>query len=387
MTSIGLIGDHINDIYIHGKMNRFSPESPLPIFDITKEVHRTGGATNVYDNLFALGNMPVYYYDLHNACVKKRYVCDNHILFRCDEDKKGKIDLDLIGFSEETQYVILSDYNKGVLDQSALIVHRLKQEGKTVIVDPKKDLNHYEGADIVKMNEQEYSKFGGFNYKEWGIGTLVVTMGSKGCKVHNNEGVTEIPCEARQVADVIGAGDVFIAGMTHYLAKGKNIYNACDLANKLAGISVTHFGSYTVRAADIASVEKKVIFTNGCFDILHKGHIDYLRKSKLLGDKLIVGLNSDSSVKKLKGSDRPVNNQEDRKHVLEALEFVDEVIIFEEDTPYNLIRRIQPDIITKGGDYLYKEKVVGHDLTEVVLIPYVDGYSSSKTLEILNGDC
>ena len=138
---------------------------------------------------------------------------------------------------------------------------------------------------------------------------------------------------------------------------------------------------------DIKTVEKKVIFTNGCFDIIHKGHIEYLKKSKELGDYLIVGLNSDQSVENLKGLGRPRNRQEDRKAVLESLKFVDEVIIFEEDTPIELIKAIKPAIITKGGDYTSKDQVVGNELAEVVLIPFVEGYSTTAILEHLNGDC
>jgi rfaE bifunctional protein nucleotidyltransferase chain/domain len=125
-----------------------------------------------------------------------------------------------------------------------------------------------------------------------------------------------------------------------------------------------------------------IVFTNGCFDILHKGHIEYLRESKKLGTRLIVGLNSDDSVRRLKGENRPVNNQWDRKLVLEELRCVDEVIIFEEDTPYELIKKITPDIITKGGDYKI-EDVVGHDLAKTIIIPFLEGYSTSNVLKKL----
>lgn len=126
------------------------------------------------------------------------------------------------------------------------------------------------------------------------------------------------------------------------------------------------------------------IFTNGCFDILHRGHVEYLEASKALGNYLIVGLNSDDSVRKLKGFSRPINNQEDRKYVLLALTCVDEVIIFNEDTPYNLIKDIQPDILTKGGDYI-KEDIVGYDIVnETVVIPFTDGYSTTETVRKIN---
>ena len=125
-----------------------------------------------------------------------------------------------------------------------------------------------------------------------------------------------------------------------------------------------------------------IVFTNGCFDILHRGHIEYLKQSKKLGTYLIVGINSDNSVRRLKGENRPVNNQWDRKSILEELRCVDEVIIFEEDTPYELIKKVEPDIITKGGDYKV-EDVVGHDLAQIVIIPYLEGYSTSNILKKL----
>lgn len=126
-----------------------------------------------------------------------------------------------------------------------------------------------------------------------------------------------------------------------------------------------------------------LVFTNGCFDILHVGHIEYLEQSKNLGHKLVVGLNSDESVRRLKGPNRPINNQVDRKRMLEALRCVDEVVIFEEDTPYNLITSLQPDIVTKGGDYL-PENVVGYGLSKVVVLPYVDGKSTTRILSHAN---
>ena len=186
---IGLIGDHITDIYIYGKMNRFSPESPIPIFDIADSESRPGGASNVNNNLMMLGAYVDYYFDDQNFSVKKRYVCDNHIIFRVDEDKTSNIDPTEIKFSDDTKYVILSDYNKGVLSCSQKLVYQLKDQGKTVVVDPKRSLINYEGADIVKLNEHEYNRFSlideGYQAtrKFYNIGTLVITMGGKGVKI------------------------------------------------------------------------------------------------------------------------------------------------------------------------------------------------------------
>ena len=124
----------------------------------------------------------------------------------------------------------------------------------------------------------------------------------------------------------------------------------------------------------------KVIFTNGCFDVIHRGHIELLKYAKSLGDRLVVGLNSDNSIKKNKGPERPINNQADRIAVLESLVFVDDIIIFEDDTPINLIKQINPDIIVKGGDY-EKENIVGSDICEVRIFGYIDGYSTTKTIK------
>ena len=124
----------------------------------------------------------------------------------------------------------------------------------------------------------------------------------------------------------------------------------------------------------------KTIFTNGCFDLLHRGHVDLLKYCKTLGDWVIVGLNSDASIKRLKGIDRPINSEDDREHILMALKYVDEVIIFDDDTPYELIKSLQPDIIVKGGDYDCKN-VVGNDLCEVKIFEYVEGYSTTKTIQ------
>jgi D-beta-D-heptose 7-phosphate kinase/D-beta-D-heptose 1-phosphate adenosyltransferase len=161
-----------------------------------------------------------------------------------------------------------------------------------------------------------------------------------------------------------------------------SLYDACVKATRLASISVTKFGTYVLTEEDIK--QTKTVFTNGCFDIIHRGHVDYLKKSRALGSKLIVGLNSDLSVKSNKGVFKPVNAQEDRKAILESLDCVDEVIIFDEPTPFELIKSIRPDIITKGGDYTMND-VIGKELAEVVIIPFLDGYSTTKILERASG--
>ena len=146
--------------------------------------------------------------------------------------------------------------------------------------------------------------------------------------------------------------------------------------------SVKHQGTYILSKDDI---EQTKVFTNGCFDIVHRGHIEMLKASKKLGDWLVVGVNTDRSVKRLKGDNRTINNESIRKIMLESLDFVDEVILFDEDTPERLIKRVKPDIITKGGDYTV-DTVVGHELAEVVIIPTVENFSTTNTIQRINND-
>jgi D-beta-D-heptose 7-phosphate kinase/D-beta-D-heptose 1-phosphate adenosyltransferase len=377
---IGLLGDYIDDIYVYGTCDRISPESPIPVFKETHRVCKGGGAENVYLNLRAFGVEVKSCYFRNST--KTRYVVDNHIMFRSDSEQY--VPSTYTDFPFDSQYVILSDYNKGFLHHSESIIRRLKFNDNFVIVDPKKEIFNYRHADIVKLNEAEYEKYckhgADFAREEYDIRTFVVTRGSKPVLIIDDLGQREIQVDSHNVSDVTGAGDIFIAAMTVFLYRGDIIDDAVRKAAKLASISVTKFGTYVLTEEDIRSVSPKVVFTNGCFDILHRGHIEYLKKSKSLGDKLVVGINSDKSVWRLKGLGRPLTRQEDRKAILESLECVDEVIIFDEDTPYELIKKVKPDVITKGGDYT-PEIVVGNDLAEVVIIDYLNGYSTTNILE------
>lgn len=214
-----------------------------------------------------------------------------------------------------------------------------------------------------------------------------------------------IATKAQEVYDVSGAGDTVIAVIAAFLSAGYPLEHAIKISNYAAAISVSKKGTYVVSineiidfleetsmdsASKIVSWEElehivrhwkkngeKVIFTNGCFDILHRGHVTYLNAARRRGNHLIVGLNTDRSVKALKGPSRPINNQEDRALVLSSLGCVDKVVLFDEDTPYNLIQRIRPDELIKGGDYKADEVVGGEFASKVVIIPAVNGYSTT----------
>jgi D-beta-D-heptose 7-phosphate kinase/D-beta-D-heptose 1-phosphate adenosyltransferase len=379
-----VIGDYIIDRYIYGSVKRISPESPIPVFEEISSEDKDGGAGNVVANLRALGNEVLFITNMDTPPLKTRYVVNNHILFRSDNESYNPPDEINLIIPDNIHYAILSDYNKGYLKESNKIIEVMIENGVAVIVDPKKHISNYKNAHIIKFNEKEfyeYTEAQSFSdcesiRKKYGISTIIITMGGNGVFVSDLvDGDYTVKTKNHPVSDVTGAGDVFIASLTHFLNKKNTIKESIKKANTLASISVTKFGTTVLSEDDIK--KSKVIFTNGCFDIIHKGHIDYLKYSKSLGYKLVVGLNSDESVRKLKGKNRPINNQEDRKSVLESLDCVDEVIIFDEETPYNLIKLVKPDIITKGGDYT-TDTVVGNDLAEVIIVPFTEGYSTTN---------
>lgn len=397
-----VIGDKIIDKYIIGKSTRLSPEAPVPVIYPQTEEVRPGGAYNVVENLKILGSNAYFIFNDKQATTKTRIIANGQIVCRLDAEHYEAFDAvdelqNLFGdVSEEN--VVLVDYNKGVLHDPKRLIKYLNDKNCTVYVDAKKRFEAYEGAFLIKCNEKEFAEFTGHIFDPKTVDKvcfelcmkyyfvyIVVTLGSAGCYYYNiglNEGrfVPVASAEKKNVIDVTGAGDVFMAALVHYHSRMYDIQKSAQIANSLASISVGHMGTYIIGKDDIASVVKNdTVFTNGCFDILHPGHIHLLKESKKLGDKLIVGLNSDASVRRLKGNSRPILNQTQRKAMLEALDIADEVIIFDEDTPIELIKKIKPDIITKGGDYVPKE-VVGHVLAQVVIIPTIEGYSTTGVI-------
>lgn len=373
-----VIGDIIVDRYIYGTASRLSPEAPVPVVEQNSVSDSLGGAGLVYENLKSLG-VDVDLYDIEQPCsVKTRVFCDGHYLTRIDNDTHADsnevVDSILNQSFDKYDYVILSDYNKGVLDNCAPIIDHLNSFGCRVIVDPKSYADNYSGAWLVKPNHKEYVELG---FKKWKH-NIIVTHASQPVfanidKVTYNEDIDSV-----EVSDVTGAGDCFLAAFVYALTKGYDYAQAIKLAIKGSGESVKHLGGYILKMEDI---ENRVIFANGVFDVLHKGHFELLKTARTLGNRLVVGINSDLSTKRLKGADRPINNEQVRKAQLESLPWVDEVIIFEEDTPYNVISKIQPHTIVKGGDYK-QEQVVGNDIAEVYIVPHIAGYSTTNVLEM-----
>ena len=327
--------------------------------------------------------------------------------------------------------VILSDYGKGVLREelSQGIINLAKKHHIKVLVDPKgKDFTKYSGAYLLTPNKKEAVLATGIDIEDEAslqkallklkndcdLDVSLITLSEDGIATYEDE-VKVFPTVAKEVFDVTGAGDTVIASIAFALSIGKNLQETAGFANLAAGVVVGKIGSATVTVDEIEDYEaslhkstsdahiksfedinvivqrykdngKKIVFTNGCFDILHVGHVKYLQIAKSFGDILIVGLNSDESVSRLKGPSRPVNLAEDRAYLLAALEAVDFVVPFTADTPYELIQMIQPDVLVKGGDYEGKE-VVGTEFAGALkLVDFVDGKSTTKTIQKIQGN-
>ena len=372
-----IIGDIIIDRYIHGTTTRLNPEAPVPVVNVTNEYDSFGGASLVFKNLESLGvHVTQLHYDDEKS-IKTRVLSDNHYITRIDQDVIANGDgiaddieeLDLSDF----EYVILSDYNKGVLDAAPRIIKHCNKFGCKVIVDPKRHADHYKGAWLVKPNAKEFIDLG---FNNWD-GNIIITGGGNTCTAEFEKiRYTSTPNKV-EVSDVTGAGDCFLAALVYGLTNGMSFQEALDTAVLGSTESVKHYGTYVLMPKDI---RKKTIFTNGCFDILHTGHLTLLKEAKAQGDYLIVGLNSDESIQNLKGNDRPYNNFAIRRQQLELIPYVDEIIEFSEDTPYKLIKELKPNLVVKGGDYKI-EDVVGHDLAPVYIVPTVKGHSTTDILK------
>ena len=377
MSKVLVIGDVIVDKYVYGTSERLSPEAPVPIVKYNRTIETLGGAGLVYTNLKSLGVDVTLFETGQPSSIKTRVISDGHYVTRIDDDKHADSTsvletIELHNFTEY-EYVILSDYNKGVLDESLDIIEHINKFNCKIIVDPKEHAKHYKGAWLVKPNNSEFTKFG---FNDW-QGNIITTNAGDNVTATVDNTEYNIPVESVEVSDVTGAGDCFLAAFVYGLTKNYNYKHCLELAIKGSREAVKHVGTHTLTVSDL---EERIVFTNGCFDILHTGHFELLAEAKALGGKLIVGINSDESVRRFKGPKRPINNVNNRKRQLELLPWVDEVIVFDEDTPYRLIKEITPHVIVKGGDYTV-EQVVGHDLADVHLVPTVEGYSTTQIIE------
>jgi D-beta-D-heptose 7-phosphate kinase/D-beta-D-heptose 1-phosphate adenosyltransferase len=329
--------------------------------------------------------------------------------------------------------VVLSDYAKGTLNQVEEIIRLCREAGKPVLVDPKgQDLTRYSGATLLTPNLSEFEAVVGPCDSEdtllakgealresLNVAALLVTRSERGMTLFHKDGSPiSLPAKAREVYDVTGAGDTVISVMASAMAAGESLESAMALANTAAGLVVGKLGTASVtpeelemavsggfkattgpsalvedamllqRVTEAKAAGQRVVMTNGCFDLLHRGHVDYLIRARELGDKLIVAINSDASVKRLKGDSRPVTDVESRASILSALRCVDWVTVFDTDTPAQLIAKILPDVLVKGGDYR-PEEIAGGDAViaaggEVRVLDFVDGFSTTAIIDKLS---
>jgi D-beta-D-heptose 7-phosphate kinase/D-beta-D-heptose 1-phosphate adenosyltransferase len=460
------IGDVMLDHYIYGQVDRVSPEAPIPVLWVEREMKTLGGAGNVLRNLRALGAAASFISVVGNdeagreigrlveaqegaeahvlvqpqrtTTVKTRYVAGNQQLLRADRESAIPLDPyireDLLRLARELvadhSVVVISDYAKGVLTEGVAleIIRAAREAGARVIVDPKGgDPIRYRGSDLVKPNRRELAHATGMPVatddeiiaasrtliERCGFNAVLASLGAEGSILISADGAAHIQrAEVREVYDVSGAGDTVVAALAAALAVGVGLPDAARLGNVAAGIVVGKIGTAVVYASELTAAlngrdlhaADKVVprshalymvarwrrhglrigFTNGCFDLLHPGHVALLGQAKAACDRLVVGLNSDASTARLKGPRRPIQKEHERAAVLASLSAVDLIVVFEEDTPMELIRDIRPQLLVKGDDYRLDE-VVGADFVrqaggEVLLAKVVPGYSTTATI-------
>ncbi|MSO73461.1 MAG: D-glycero-beta-D-manno-heptose-7-phosphate kinase [Rhodospirillaceae bacterium] len=371
--------------------------------------------------------------------IKSRFFSlDGHHLLRADRESVVTVSADDLADLEravasqiaDADAIILSDYGKGVLTGTltATVIAMARKAGKPVIVDPKgANYDRYAGANVITPNRTELAEATGLSVdgndriaaaatalrRQVGVDAVLVTRSGEGMTLVSGADTYHLLAETREVADVTGAGDTVVATLTLALASGGTLAQAARLANVAAGVVVGRHGTAVVTPQDIAAVLRqsglvsadqklkdrsgalarvmewrrqglKIGFTNGCFDLIHPGHVSLLNQASAACDRLIVGLNSDLSVKRLKGDGRPVQNEAARAAVMASLSPVDLVVIFSEDTPLALIEALRPDVLVKGADYT-KEQIVGAEVVEsyggrVVLAGLVAAHSTSATI-------
>ncbi|HEX2942035.1 MAG TPA: D-glycero-beta-D-manno-heptose-7-phosphate kinase [Rhodopila sp.] len=386
---------------------------------------------NITSGLVPISNRP--------TTAKTRFMTGSHQLLRLDEETTAPLESAAVAAVLEAfethidgaDVVVLSDYAKGVLCDAVLdaVLERANEAGRLIIADPKRpDFAAYRGATILTPNENEVrvatridaehdteaDRAGRVALDATGGRAVLVTRSSKGLTlVCRDQEALHLPTRAREVADVSGAGDTLVAGLAVALGAGAPLPEAAMLANATAGISVGKQGTATVSRQelldwlhldDLVTTDRKIVglddarekvidwhrrglkvgFANGCFDLIHPGHVRLLTEARAACDRLIVALNTDASVKRLKGPTRPLQNEMARATVMASMAPVDLVTLFDEDTPYEMIKALRPDVLVKGSDYTV-DQVVGGDLVQswggkVVLVNLKEGHSTTATI-------
>lgn len=438
-----IVGDLILDHYVHGSTERTSPEAPVPVVLFREEKMIPGGAANVarnvcaagaqamcvgivgedpesrmlLDGLTAIGADCTGILTVANrpTTTKTRIISQNQQMVRLDREDNSAISSEaqekLVASCRaamaQCDAVIISDYGKGVLAPSVLraVIDATDSRGIPSFIDPKgRDYSKYRGVHALTPNAREAYEASGFATNtveglrdaaqaiiaQTGCELLAITRGSDGVALfHETREPLLIAAAAREVFDVTGAGDTFVAFLALGIANGCTASEAARLANAAAGVVVGKSGAATVspvelRAAmspgavgrklrtreelkeiteQLRSSGKKIVFTNGCFDFIHAGHVAFLQSARALGDALILATNTDETITRLKGEPRPIIKQQQRESLLAAIEAVDYIVTFSDPTPHELIRELRPDIVVKGSNYT-REQVEGWEIVE-----------------------
>ncbi len=430
--NILVFGDYMIDKYIIGKVNRISPEAPVPVIEVEQEQIKLGGAGNVINNLTSLGihvraigcvgddvagntiinnfinqNVDINFFKKYQelkTIKKTRIVSKKQQFIRIDEEKREELPNQYYKYIEKyidevlenIDSIVISDYAKGAVSKkfSQLIIEEANKRNIPIIVDPKgKDYSKYKGATICTPNMKELKEVTGedleiekeiLNYglkikEDYKLKYLIITRSENGISLIKKNNKYDFPAKAKEVIDVSGAGDTVVSIIASLISTDLKLDEICILANIAASIVISKFGTSTLTLDElISNIEsntdfkllklvtakyvindlkkkgKKIVFTNGCFDMLHVGHLASFKQAKKFGDVLIVAINSDSSVKENKGDLRPIIPQKDRIDMVASLEVIDYVILMEDKNPINLISMIQPDVCVKGEDWKNK---------------------------------
>ena len=413
---IKIVGDIILDKWVKGDYARYSPEAPVKILEQREVKYNLGGAANVAANLREFEkNVKLYgsiakdysgnkilellkknridFYlskNLNVTTTKTRLTKNNgkHLL-RIDQEEfkySKEIENNLIKKLNKNDFILLVDYQKGLISRN--LFKKIHRKNKNIYVDPKNEPRLYKGAYLVKPNMKRILNWiGSFNKKKcfeilkknnWSW--LIVTDGARGVHIFNKKNYYKrILVNTKKLKDVSGAGDTFLATLAYFNYKGLDIPNACRMAAKASTKVVEKIGVQSIKKDELLY---KSVFTNGVFDLLHRGHYELFKFCKNIGKQLIVGINSDLSVKTIKGNHRPINNLNKRILNLKKVKEIDKIISFKDTTPLKLIKKIKPDVVVKGGDYL-PTNVVGNKFSKIFIFPYIKGYSSTKLIKKL----
>ena len=409
MRQIKVFGDIMLDEWVYGNLSKYSVEAPIKIFTTNKLDYSLGGVGNLAANLKSLNiNLKLFssigsddygnkikeillkkkinfqLFHRSQTTLKRRYFIKKQNLFRNDVEKFEKENnFEKINL-KNNEIVIISDYQKGFVTKN---FHKyLMQKNIITMIDPKNKPEFYKKAFLVKPNLKKFEEWcGSLSYskafallKKMKWTWLVITCGSRGVHVFNKYGLhNHYKVKKVEKPNIVGAGDIFFASLISCYINNNDIFTSCELASYATSKIIHRSNKRLVKKENF---KKDRVFTNGVFDILHKGHKDILKFSRKIGDRLIVGINSDLSVKKNKGKNRPYNDLNTRINNLKKLKFIDQIIPFKEKTPINLIRKLKPDVIIKGNDYKFKE-IAGRNISNIILYEKKTDISSTTLIK------